>query len=766
LDQFLQHLIDVKIKSIIRIGGKSRSKSLEGYNLSVMERWAAKTENESTMLGSTYAKLEAQRNRLGGRLANLHLLRKGVSRRSLEKYLTQAHPRTWAQLSSDQDDHFTLVGDPIQLWLGQNWRRPRRVTQGAVNSTPDELRRLQLQADDDIESLNQEERHLLHESWKSAIVEQQSARMAEDLQFIENSRNLIDHVHREVSRRLLTRASVIGITTTGLAKNISMLRRLGCKVILCEEAAEVLEAHLISALMPGVEHFIQIGDHQQLRPQISSNALGMESPGGEPYQLDRSQFERLALGQPGLAPLPVAQLNVQRRMRPEISRLIRETMYPRLEDHDSVRQLPGVVGMRENVYWLTHNQPEDVADEDTRLKSHGNAWEVGMVAALVRHLIRQGVYKSTDIAVLTPYARQLQQLRSALSRDFEVLLEEKDEDILQDLEASLMRMLIGNDEPEPILQRKKLVDTIRLATVDNFQGEEAKVIVVSLVRSNSRRKVGFLRTPNRINVLLSRAQHGMYLIGNADTYGNVPMWVEVRRMLDEAGALGTALELQCPRHPETPIRCSEAEHFARFSPDGGCHLPCNRRLEGCGHQCPAMCHSDTLHAAFACVQPCPRIRATCEHICPKVCSEKCGPCVTAVTDVQLPCAHTIPKLACYKTPRLDKVRCDVPVTKTAVGCGHSVEVACATDVAAATFKCPTPCPEILPCGHTCPGSCGGCPRSDNGKVKHKDCSQVCRRRRDTCEHICQSKCHSGTPCEPCPRRCEVSEHTIVFEGIS
>ena len=53
------------------------------------------------------------------------------------------------------------------------------------------------------------------------------------------------------------------------------------------------------------------------------------------------------------------------------------------------------------------------------------------------------------------------------------------------------------------------------------------MIVVSLVRSNKKRKVGFLRTENRINVLLSRAQYGIYLIGNAETYLNVEMWADV-----------------------------------------------------------------------------------------------------------------------------------------------------------------------------------------------------------------------------------------------
>ena len=81
---------------------------------------------------------------------------------------------------------------------------------------------------------------------------------------------------------------MIGITTTSLARHIKTLRRLGSKVIICEEAVEVMEAHVISALMPGIEHFIQIGDHRQLRPQIQNYSLSLESSIGMAWQLDRS----------------------------------------------------------------------------------------------------------------------------------------------------------------------------------------------------------------------------------------------------------------------------------------------------------------------------------------------------------------------------------------------------------------------------------------------------------------------------------------------
>jgi superfamily I DNA and/or RNA helicase len=68
----------------------------------------------------------------------------------------------------------------------------------------------------------------------------------------------------------------------------------------------MMEAHIMSALMPGVENFIQIGDHRQLRPQIQNHPLSPETSTGNSWQLDSSQFERRAVGEPGLKPAPIA----------------------------------------------------------------------------------------------------------------------------------------------------------------------------------------------------------------------------------------------------------------------------------------------------------------------------------------------------------------------------------------------------------------------------------------------------------------------------
>lgn len=139
----------------------------------------------------------------------------------------------------------------------------------------------------------------------------------------------------------------------------------------CEEAGEIMEPHMLLSLLPSVEHVILIGDHQQLRPRINNHSLSMESQQEVPYQLDRSLFERLLVGESRRPPFPVTQLNIQRRIH--------------LEDRS-----------------------RGVIDQG----SYTNRWEVEMTHVLLRHNIRQREYCSNDIAVLTPHTGQLQKLRS------------------------------------------------------------------------------------------------------------------------------------------------------------------------------------------------------------------------------------------------------------------------------------------------------------------------------------------------------------------
>jgi hypothetical protein len=111
-----------------------------------------------------------------------------------------------------------------------------------------------------------------------------------------------------------------------------------------------------------------------------------ENPrGGEFFKFDQSLMERLAsLG------LPMSQLTIQRRMRPAVSNLIRyvtyssmaaltqeafrRCLYPKLEDHDCVKEYPSVRGMAKDTWFLHHTNKEAGGGDDAVSKC--NPFEV------------------------------------------------------------------------------------------------------------------------------------------------------------------------------------------------------------------------------------------------------------------------------------------------------------------------------------------------------------------------------------------------------
>ena len=575
MDQFLEHLIAVGIEKIIRIGGQSSSRMLEGKNLRLVSQTEPKTGSERHLIGSSHAHMEDQEKNVNSKLKVLRCLQK-TSWAGLNGHLRRRYPLIYSQFSRIDSSGFVRVGkvEPFDLWATGKGENLEKLNEPLVS-----LNAILLTGSKNIFRLALCDRKALLDHWVQEVHGYIVSETIDEIQEDNRLRRLISGVHDEVDRRVLETAEVIGVTTSGLARRISVLRHIKAQVVICEEAGEVLEAHMLSALIPSIQHLIQIGDHQQLRPQISNFNLSLESQRGGLYQLDRSQFERLSTGEYGKSPFPVAQLNVQRRMRPEISALIRSTLYERLIDHENVKILPNVVGMRKNVFWYDHKNQEDGSHSEENQRSKSNSWEVDMTHALVRHVVRQGVYNSKDIAILTPYIGQLQKLRTALRNNFEIILSERDQEkLIKDgfVDESISSNLDTHEVVSPVLQKRAMSELLRIATVDNFQGEEAKIIIVSLVRSNNEKRVGFLKTTNRINVLLSRAQHGMYLIGNAATYSNVPMWSQVLGMLRGIDSVGEAFDLCCPRHTETEILVSQPEDFAILSPDGGCREPCNR----------------------------------------------------------------------------------------------------------------------------------------------------------------------------------------------
>ena len=72
------------------------------------------------------------------------------------------------------------------------------------------------------------------------------------------------------------------------------------------------------------------------------------------------------------------------------------------------------------------------------------------------------------------------------------------------------------------------ISNVKVTTVDNYQGEENDIILLSLVRSNHHNNIGFLKASNRVCVALSRARQGFYIFGNSDCLKNAAMKIDIR----------------------------------------------------------------------------------------------------------------------------------------------------------------------------------------------------------------------------------------------
>jgi superfamily I DNA and/or RNA helicase len=61
-------------------------------------------------------------------------------------------------------------------------------------------------------------------------------------------------------------------------------------------------------------------------------------------------------------------------------------------------------------------------------------------------------------------------------------------------------------------------------TVDSWQGREKPFMIMSAVRSNDDNVIGFLNSYRRLNVALTRAQHGLIIVGNRETLSSDKNW--------------------------------------------------------------------------------------------------------------------------------------------------------------------------------------------------------------------------------------------------
>ena len=279
-------------------------------------------------------------------------------------------------------------------------------------------------------------------------------------------------------------------------------------------------------------------------------------------------------------------------MRPEISALVRALTYPDLTDGPRTGSRPLIRGLQNTVIFIDHKHPED---DDSSLSdprhlgvttSKRNKFEVDMVVRIVGYLKQQG-YDAGEMTVLTPYLGQLVSLRETLETIDQVMFSERDTELLEvaGLAELLGTLALGNQRKQnlkvstigeiPWFPNRRLLTSG--GVTDNYQGEENDIIIASLTRSNGEGNIGFMSSPERLNVLLSRARIGLVIIGNSDTFlksrSGKELWTKFFDMIKERGHFYEGLPVQCDRHNDVKNIVRSPEDFLKLCPDGGCSEP-------------------------------------------------------------------------------------------------------------------------------------------------------------------------------------------------
>ncbi|KAF0765131.1 NFX1-type zinc finger-containing protein 1-like, partial [Aphis craccivora] len=404
------------------------------------------------------------------------------------------------------------------------------------------------------------------------------------------------------------------------------------------------------------------------------------------FHLDISLFERMVNSD-----VPYYALGEQHRMRPEISSLITPAIYPNLIDHISVINRPHIRGVTKDIFFINHTNFETEVEE---ISSKSNDHEASFLIMFARHLILQD-YRPDQITILTTYSGQMFKLRS-----------------LQKQYSNL--------------------NGISIQVVDNYQGEENDIILLSLVRSNENGKVGFLKMENRICVALSRARNGLYIMGNMENlYNSSNLWKEIKQKLINQDSYGNELTLKCEVHRDSITKVSKCEDFKPIS-EGGCTILCNDLMK-CGHYCSSICHVyDREHTTFiTCQNPCNR---TCEnnHPCEKQCATDCGDCMVPMLKT-LTCGHQA-ELPCHVDSK--NFKCIEKVEITLEKCGHKTIKKCYEKKP----KCTTKCTDRLQCGHACNIDCH---KDDDPTHEKFICLKPCSKLNINCsqDHKCKKKCY-------------------------
>jgi ATP-dependent RNA/DNA helicase IGHMBP2 len=276
---------------------------------------------------------------------------------------------------------------------------------------------------------------------------------------------------KNIREDIFSKSKVIASTVIGIAS--SEFSGKIFDTLIMDEASQLSEPFAWVGISRA-KKLILCGDQEQLPPVVKSEAAKKKG-------LEVSLLEKLFIQEN--SSIPKLFLNTQYRMNDTIMQFSNIEFYNSLlssHETNKTRDMESVLNAKVSIPTIIWIDTSGMDYKEETLFEQDSFFNLEEIELIKKYLEQnQSKYPpSISIGIISPYSMQVEELK---------------------------KNFIGKN--------------ISVNTIDSFQGREKDVIILSLVRSNDRFEIGFLKEYRRMNVALTRAKLQLVLIGDAETIG-------------------------------------------------------------------------------------------------------------------------------------------------------------------------------------------------------------------------------------------------------
>ncbi|KAL6901809.1 hypothetical protein ACP4OV_004685 [Aristida adscensionis] len=246
------------------------------------------------------------------------------------------------------------------------------------------------------------------------------------------------------------------------------------------------------------------GDPMQLGPVVCCRQAEKEGLGKSYLQRLLFEFEQYETANPNY----VTKLVRNYRCHPAILHLPSELFYGGeliACKEDEVSSIYDCVGLPNKSFPVLFVGIQGCDEREGNNPSWFNRIEVSKVVSIIRNLTGGGDIHEADIGVITPYRQQVAKIKKALE---------------------------AYEMPD-----------LKVGSVEQFQGQEREVIIISTVRSTVKHNefdkffnLGFLSNQKRFNVAITRAKSLLIIVGNPHIITKDRHWDRLLRYCADNGS--------------------------------------------------------------------------------------------------------------------------------------------------------------------------------------------------------------------------------------